>query len=252
MQKPYLSVVIPSFNEQQNIRRGVLEEVAAYLSKQSFSSEIVLTDDGSSDGTLDELYLFAKKHSNVRVFANNHRGKGPTVYTGMTEALGEVRLFTDFDQATPIEEIEKLFPFVHKGYDVVIGSREVEGSRRDKEPFHRHLMGKAFNLFVNLFTVQGIHDTQCGFKLFTAKAVKDLFPLLWVYRPDKSRKDAFTGAFDVELLYIARKKGLHIAEVPVFWKYAKTNRVSALKDSARMFFDLLRIRASDLMGKYKK
>lgn len=250
MSSTWLSVVIPSYNEALNVKRGVLDEVIGYLKKQSYTWELILTDDGSSDGSLESFRECAKKNANVRLLANPHRGKGPTVFTGMMEAVGEVRLFTDFDQATPIQELEKLLPFVEKGYDVVIGSREVQGAKREREPFHRHIMGKGFNVFVKMFTVQGIQDTQCGFKLFTKKATEKLFPRLYIYKPGHIRGDAFTGAFDVELLYIAKKYGMRIAEVPVSWKYAKTNRVSPIKDSLRMLIDLMRIRAADVLGKY--
>lgn len=248
----WLSVVIPSYNEMTNVRRGVLEEILAYLKKQTYGWELVLTDDGSSDGTLLYLQDFAKKHARIRVLANAHQGKGPTVYAGMTQAVGDVRLFTDFDQATPIQELEKLLPFIEKEYDIVIGSREVQGAKREREPLHRHIMGKGFNFFVKFFTVRGIQDTQCGFKLFTKRATEKLFPLLHIYKPGSVRGDAFTGAFDVELLYIAKKYGMKIAEVPVFWKYAKTNRVSPLKDSLRMLVDLMRIRTADMLGKYPR
>ncbi|HKY74037.1 MAG TPA: glycosyltransferase [Patescibacteria group bacterium] len=246
-----VSVVVPSYNEMANIRRGVLDDMLEYLKKQSYSWELVLTDDGSTDDTLESLVAFTKKHDHVVLIENPHRGKGPTVFEGMTKAVGSVRVFTDFDQATPLSEIDKLLPFVDHGYDVVIGSREVQGAKREREPFYRHVMGKGFNTLVQLLAVRGIHDTQCGFKLFTKKAVETLFPKLWIYRPTKVRYDAFTGAFDVELLFLARKFGFRIAEVPVSWKYVRTVRVSALKDSARMFFDLLKIRVVDVLGKYQ-
>lgn len=252
MGSTWLSVIIPSYNEISNVKRGILDDVLGYLKKQKYSWELVLTDDGSTDGSLEYFQEYKKKYPNIRLLANPHRGKGPTVFTGMIEAVGEIRLFTDFDQATPIQELEKLLPFIDKGYDVVIGSREIQGAKREREPIHRHIMGKGFNFFVKLLTVQGIQDTQCGFKLFTQEATKKLFPNLYIYRPGKKRDDAFTGAFDVELLYIAKKHAMRIAEVPVFWKYAKTNRVNPMKDSLRMFIDLIRIRAADLMGKYPR
>ncbi|OGJ22500.1 MAG: hypothetical protein A2804_03010 [Candidatus Pacebacteria bacterium RIFCSPHIGHO2_01_FULL_46_10] len=247
-----ISVILPSYNEMQNISRGVLDEVYTYLEKQSYSWEIVLTDDGSTDGTLDALYAFEKTHDHVMVLNNPHQGKGPTVASGMLVAHGKLRLFSDFDQATPIHEVERLLPFFDDGYDIVIGSREVQGARREKEPFHRHIMGKGFNLFVKLFTVRGIQDTQCGFKMFTDQAAKTLFPMLSVYKAGNVRGDAFTGAFDVELLYIAKKKNLKIAEVPVFWKHIKTNRVDPIKDSTRMLIDLVKIRFSDMLGAYSE
>lgn len=246
-----VSVILPSYNEKSNIEDGVLERVYAYLEKTSWEWELLFADDGSSDGTLQLLEEFCTSHPRARVLALPHRGKGPTVLDALQAATGEVRLFTDFDQATPISEIEKLLPFIAKGYDVVIGSREVQGAQRKKEPFHRHLMGRGFNFFVRLFTIGGIADTQCGFKMFTKRAVEMLVPQVVVYAAKGEMRDAFTGAFDVELLYLAKKYGLKIAEVPVIWKYVKTTRVDPIKDSIRMFKDILRIRWADLTGKYR-
>src|SRR6185369_9379442 len=199
----FLSIVIPSYNESQNIARGVLDRTIEYLAKQDFSWELILSDDGSTDGTSEHLDMFAKKNRNISVIHNTHRGKGPTVFAGMQIAKGKLRLFSDFDQATPIEELEKLLPFFHRGYDVVIGSREVQGAKREREPIHRHIMGRVFNVAVKTVAIKGIQDTQCGFKMFTAEAVKTLFPLLYIYKPGAARSDSYTGAFDVELLYIA-------------------------------------------------
>lgn len=250
MREPFLSVVIPSYNEMKNVERGVLEKVLAYLEKQDYTWEIVLTDDGSTDQTISELHKFAKKHKNIRVLENIHRGKGPTVASGMLAAQGEYRLFTDFDQSTPIEDLERFMPFIRDGYDIVIGSRAVQGAKRQKESLHRHIMGKGFNFLVQIIAVPGIHDTQCGFKLFSAKATEELFPKLVVYQA-KARTDAFTGAFDVELLLLARRAGYEIAEVPVAWVAHETERVSPVKDSLRMLIDILKIRWTDITQNYK-
>lgn len=245
-----ISVILPSYNEKANLDKGVLEQVHTYLVSSGHEFELVLADDGSTDGTVEGLREFAKTHLYSRVLECPHRGKGPTVITAIKEAQGDVRLFSDFDQATPIAELEKLLPFVEKGFDVVIGSREIQGSERKREPLHRHIMGKGFNFFVQMIAIPGIHDTQCGFKLFTKKAVDLLVDKVVVYSGKGSLTGAFTGAFDVELLFIAKKKGLKIAEVPILWKYAKTDRVDPIKDSIRMFADLLRIRIADVQGKY--
>lgn len=247
----FISVILPSYNEAPNIKRGVLSEVYRYLECASFSWELVLADDGSSDGTTLELEAFARTHERVRVFPFPHRGKGPTVLEALQRTQGDLALFTDFDQATPISEIEKLLPFVEDGYDVVIGSREVQGAERKREPLHRHIMGKGFNFFVQLIAMGGIHDTQCGFKMFNRKAIQALIPKVIVYSGKEARSGAFTGAFDVELLFLAKKAGFRIAEVPIIWKYAKTDRVDPIKDSLRMLFDILRIRLADLQGKYQ-
>ena len=246
----YLSVVLPSYNELRNIEAGVLPVVYDYLSKQEYDWELLLSDDGSTDGTLEQLQLFARNRKGVKVLNNPHRGKGPTVISALVQSKGEWALFSDFDQATPIGEIEKLLPYTQKGYEVVIGSREGKGSERKKEPFYRHIMGRAFNLFVRSIAIGGFQDTQCGFKLFSHTAIQELCPKVYVYGGG-TRKDAFTGAFDVELLYLAQKYKYKTAEVPVFWKHVKTDRVNPLKDSALMFVDLFRIRMADMMGKYK-
>jgi dolichyl-phosphate beta-glucosyltransferase len=246
---PFLSVVIPSYNEMKNLKRGVLDEVVSYLEKQEYSWEVVLSDDGSTDGTPDQLDTFAAKHDHVRVLHNPHAGKGPTVQTGMLAATGEWRLFTDFDQSTPISEIEKLL--VHKdSHQVIIGSREITGALRDKEPWYRHIMGKVFNMCVQILAIPGIYDTQCGFKLFSAKAAQQLFSALVIYGRQKTRSDAFTGAFDVEALYIARKIGYTIKEVPILWHHHETDRVSPVKDSVRMLKDIMHVRIADLQKKY--
>ncbi|MBT4124140.1 MAG: glycosyltransferase family 2 protein [Candidatus Pacebacteria bacterium] len=247
---PFLSVIVPSYNEMKNLKRGVIEEMLEFLNKQKYSWEIILTDDGSTDGTIDVLKNIAKKNPNVNVLANVHAGKGPTVKAGMLSATGKWRLFTDFDQSTPLEEVEKLLKFTET-HKVIFGSREIAGAKRDKEPFYRHLMGRGFNLLVQILAVRGVKDTQCGFKLFSAESTEKLFPALYVYGGQQSREDAFTGAFDVELLFLARKFKVAHKEVPILWKHHNTDRVSPIKDSLRMLRDIIKIRIAYLMGKYR-
>lgn len=245
-----ISVIIPAFNEEYNSKRGVLEEVYAYLSKKFPNDfELIIVDDGSTDHTPTIINDFAQKHPHTTALINKHQGKALTVKSGMLVAKGTYKLFTDFDQSTPIQEIEKLLPFMRKGYQIAIGSREVKGAAREKEPFHRHLMGKGFNLIVKLFTVRGIQDTQCGFKLFQGTTANDLFSR--VYVTTNPKKDAFTGAFDVELLYLAQKQQLKVAEVPVIWHHNHSERVSPIKDSVRMLVEVIKIRIADLLGKYE-
>ena len=247
--KPFLSIIIPAFNEEKNFKKGALGKVEDYLKNFSYSYEVIVVDDGSTDKTPSLVGDFVKGRTGWFLIKNHHQGKAGTVSTGVKRAQGIHILFTDFDQATPLSEIEKLLPFLSKGYDVIIGSREVKGAKREEEPFYRHLMGKIFNFIVQMFTLPGIHDTQCGFKLFRARVAKELFSQLQVYRATKI-KNAFTGAFDVEVLYLAQKKGYRIAEVPVFWKHYETKRINPLKDSVRMFFDVLKIKLNDFLGKY--
>jgi glycosyltransferase involved in cell wall biosynthesis len=244
-------VIIPSFDEMSNIKREVLKQVQRYLARQKYSWEVILADDGSTDGTVAELEKFAAEKRNWRVLKNKHAGKGPTVAAGMLAARGEWRLFCDFDQSTPISELGKFWSETKKA-DVVIGSRAMPGAKRQREPFYRHLMGVGFNLLTRVIALPGIHDSQCGFKLLSAKATEELFVRLYIYNDKNGKKDAFTGAFDVELLFLARKKGFKIKEVPVVWIHNRTQRVSPLKDSGRMLWDIVRIRGADLTGKYKQ
>ena len=249
--KKFITIVIPSYNEAENFAKGALSQVADYLKKAAFSYEVLLVDDGSTDDSTDLIEKFITQKHQWRLIKNPHQGKAGTVATGVKLAQGKNILFTDFDQSTPLSELEKLTPFLQKDYQIIIGSREIKGAKREKEPFHRHLMGKVFNLVVRLFVISGIHDTQCGFKLLKAPVAKKLFSQLKIYKPGKI-KTAFTGAFDVELLYLAQKQGYKIVEVPVFWQHHETNRVNPIKDSLKMFLDVLRIRLYDILGQYEK
>ncbi|MBP7875846.1 glycosyltransferase [Candidatus Woesebacteria bacterium] len=247
-----LSVIIPSYNEQKNLKRKVLLPLLTYLQGQSYSWELLLSDDGSTDGTTDALRQFAKQDERIRLLANIHAGKAPTVTAGMLAAKGEWRLFADFDQSTPIAELEKLWPWTKDGFEVVIGSREIQGAIRDVEPWYRHLMGRVFNIVVEMLTMLGVKDTQCGFKLFSGRATELLYRKLRVYGSQAIRKDAFTGAFDVELLYLAKKMKFPVKEVPIHWKHNPTDRVSPIRDSLRMFRDVFKIKITDWLKGYEE
>jgi hypothetical protein len=252
---PFLSIIIPSYNESQNIGRGVLDDIAEYLKKAPFTWEVVFSDDGSLDGTTDHIERFIEKShkhlpGTLRLLKNIHAGKGPTVQSGMLAATGQWRLFTDFDQSTPLQEVETLLQHTN-AFPIVIGSREGKGAKREREPLHRHIMGRGFNLLVQILAIPGIHDTQCGFKLFGAEATEKLFSLMHVYGKQEERQDAFTGAFDVEVLYLARKFNYPIKEVPIVWHHNHTDRVSPIKDSLRMLRDILKVRMADLSGMYR-
>lgn len=246
----HLSVVIPAYNEEPNFKKGLVEEVPKYLEKQDYAYEILIVDDGSTDKTAQLADEFARKYKNVRVIKNPHEGKAETVKKGVEEAKGELILFTDFDQATPLSEIEKLLPFFPE-YDIVIGSRQLPGAKRDKEPIYRHIMGLGFNLVVQTIAVRGIWDTQAGFKCFKADIAKELFTKLKVYGKGKKVQGALVTAFDVELLFIAKKHGYKIKEVPIVWHHVATTRVNPIKDSIKMFRDVIKVRANDLKGVYK-
>lgn len=248
--KPYLSVVVPSYNEEMNIERGVLEEMLKFLKTKEYTWELILSDDGSTDDTPKHLDTFAKKDKRIKVLHNIHAGKAPTVKSGMLTATGSWRLFTDFDQSTPLKEVDRLMKYASAGASVIIGSREMIGAKRDKEPFHRHLMGRVFNFLVQILAIPGILDTQCGFKLFSQNATEALYNQLYIYGENKERNDAFTGAFDVELLFLAKKNGFKIKEIPIEWKHNASDRVSPIKDSLRMLRDILFMRLASIRGKY--
>lgn len=249
-EKPHLSVIVPAYNEEPNFKKGLIDEVPKYLQKQDYEYEVLIVDDGSEDDTAKQSMQFAKKHKNIKVIKNPHQGKAETVKTGVKSARGELILFTDFDQATPISEVEKLTPFFPE-FDIVIGSRQLPGAKREKEPIYRHLMGLVFNLIVQIIAVRGIWDTQAGFKCFKGQVAKELFSRLKVYGEGKKVQGALVTAFDVELLFLAKKMGYKIKEVPIIWHHVATSRVSPLKDSLRMFRDVVKVRVNDLSGVYK-
>lgn len=250
--QPYLSIIIPSYNEMENIKRGVLDEIYSTAKRLNFDFEILFSDDGSNDGTIKKLREFTEKKKEVRLLENHHAGKAPTVTSGMLAARGKYRLFSDFDQSTPLSEVIPALDYIQQGFNIVVGSREIEGAKRDKEPWYRHLMGKGFNFFVQVLAIRGIHDSQCGFKLFDEASTYALFPALHIYGSNEPRKDAFTGAFDVELLFLARKGKFKTKEMPVEWKHHHSDRVSPIRDSLRMLRDILYIRIAWAMGRYKE
>ena len=257
MKGVYLTVVIPCFDEMANLRKGVLEKVSSYLKGQKYSFEVVIVDDGSKDGSVEYIQNFIKNNPAFRLIKNTHTGKAGAVTRGMLSGSGEVLLFTDMDQATPIEELEKILPFFSKvlphgrqGYDVVIGSRS---TKRQGAPLIRQFVSRA-NIILRKIVV-GIHDisdTQCGFKAFKREVALDLFQ-----KVDKLHNgfrtisgSSVTSGFDVELLYLAEKTGYKIKEVTVKWLYVETRRVNPVKDSIDGVMELLKIRMNQLNGRY--
>ena len=231
MPQLFLSVVIPAFNEEQRIS-DTLSQVVEYLTAQSYGWEVVVADDGSRDHTAQLVDQVTMDRPNVRILRLPHRGKGWAVKNGMLAAQGEYRLLCDADLSVPIAQVERLLPPLGPGSDVVLGSREAPGAARFGEPVRRHLMGRVFNLLVSRLAVPGLADTQCGFKCFRGEAAQDLF-----------RRQTMDGfAFDVELLYLARKRGLTFAEVGVDWYYRSQSKVRPVRDSLAMTLDLLKIR----------
>jgi dolichyl-phosphate beta-glucosyltransferase len=233
---PALSVVVPAYNEAARLP-PTLERVRAYLDGAGTDYEIVVVDDGSADATSE----VARAHGATVVRNERNRGKGHAVRRGMLLARGRRRLMTDADLSTPIEELPRLLAPLDAGYDIAIASRALPGSNIEvRQPAYREGMGRVFNLCVRLLAVPGLHDTQCGFKAFTAEAAERSF--------EPARLDGFS--FDVETLFIARRLGLRIAEVPVTWRNDAATRVGPL-NGFRAFLDLARIRANGWRGLYR-
>ena len=246
-----MSVVIPSFDEMANLQKGVLDKVEHFLSKKKYAYEVIIVDDGSTDGSVEFVRNFIKDNKNFRLIENPHVGKAGTVIKGVLSSHGQYVLFADMDQATPIEEVDKLLPYLEAGYDIVIGSRQ---SKRKGAPFTRILMARGMMFLRNfLIGIKGISDTQCGFKMFRHDIVKYLFTKVRDLDSDtqKGSGSSVSAGFDVELLYLAQKIGYKIKEVDVNWLYVETRRVSPIADSINGFFDLVKIKIKDIKGEYK-
>ena len=236
-----LSVIIPAYNEERRLPK-TLEEIDKYLSKQSYEYEILVVNDGSKDNTRDVARSLIPKIKNLKVTGyEKNQGKGYAVRFGMLEAKGDFRIFTDADNSTPIDQIEKMWPYFEKGYDIVFGSRDVKGAILDPpQPFFRRFLGEAFGFLTNLIVgTWGIADTQCGFKCFIKKAAEDIFPRCEINR----------FAFDPEFFVIAKKLGYKIKEIPIYWRNDPESKVK-FKWMVNMGLDLLKIRWNLIKGIY--
>jgi len=233
MEDKYLSVIIPAYNEQERLE-NTLESMIRYLEGKKYSYEIIIVNDGSTDGTGEIAQKYSQIRKNIRILTNDtKKGKGYSVKRGMLDGDGKYLLFSDSDMSTPIEEEEKLIGWLGQGYDIAIGSRSMKESRIIvHQAWHREMMGKIFNKFVRLITVRGLIDTQCGFKVFRRECAKKLFGM--------QKLDGF--AFDVEILFLAKKHDYKIKEVPVQWRNSPHTKVNALRDPLNMMIELVKIR----------
>jgi glycosyltransferase involved in cell wall biosynthesis len=232
-------VIIPAHNEEQRLPI-TLEQVLQFLHVQPYSSEILVVENGSDDHTAQIAQAMAADRENLRVLLEDRAGKGLAVRRGMLEASGAYRFICDADLSMPIEEVNRFLPPQLQDFDIAIASREVPGAVRYGEPLYRHWIGRVFNMLVRLLTVRDIHDTQCGFKCFTAQTAERLFRL--------QRLDGWT--FDVEVLYIASNYGYRIVEIPIPWYYNPGSRIRLMRDSVAMFRDLFLIRRNWQLGIY--
>ncbi len=245
-----LSIVIPNFNEKQNLDRGVLEEVNNYLKKVKYDYEVIISDDGSTDGSREEAEKFSRSHLGFKVLPNPHGGKAKAVWAGIKAAKGEIVLFTDMDQSTPLKEVEKLFPWFDQGYSVVFGSR---GKARANFPWFRQLTSWGFRVIRGIFLLHDVVDTQCGFKAFKNSVAKKIFPMLSVLKEQKESKGWTVSAFDVELLFLAEKFGNKLKEVDVTWKdedVATNKDKRFIKESTDMLKQILQVKMNNLKGMY--
>lgn len=239
MSRPLLSIIIPAHNEESRLPR-TLEQVFAFLERQSYAAEVLIVENASTDRTREVAESYAGREKNLRVIHTDGRGKGLAVRLGMLEAGGEYRFMCDADLSMPIDEVNRFLPPTLTDFDVAIGSREIKGAVRYDEPMHRHLGGRFINLLIRLLILPKLQDTQCGFKCFRAAVADDLF-----------RRQTLDGwSFDIELLFIAARRGYRIAEVPIDWYYRAESKVSALHDALQMIRDIFRIRSNARRGVY--
>jgi dolichyl-phosphate beta-glucosyltransferase len=227
-----LSIVIPCYNEDRRIGKTV-QAVMAWAQDINLSFEMILVDDGSTDGTVAEFKKFHRLTPNLKILALPHRGKGAAVRAGMLAAQGEEVLFMDADGSAPLSEIEGLRQALKEGVPIAIGSRVIpKGAPQVIRTYlHRKILGRCFAFLVNRLILKNVKDTQCGLKLFNKDVVKDLFP--------RQKLDGF--AFDVEILYLARRMGYSINEIPINWINQEGSKVGLIRDSGKMFWDILRI-----------
>lgn len=237
--KPFLSIVIPAFNEERRIG-PTLESLVGYLGRQPYAWEVLVVDDGSSDGTLSESAKWSQKDERVRIEAGVHAGKGWAVRRGMLAATGEYRFMCDADLAMPIEQLGTFLDRMTDGYHIVVGSRQIAGARRFNEAAGRHLRGRVFNWTVRLLAVRGFDDTQCGFKCFRGDVADELFML----------QRAKGLGFDVEILFLALKKDMRVLEIPIDWYHQRESKVRPVMDSLSMLREPMLVRLRDLSGKY--
>ncbi len=235
MQTPFLSVIIPAFNEEQRLP-NTLEQVLAYLRDQSYRSEILVVENASQDNTYQVAKEFAQDHNSadlpIEVIREPNRGKGNAVKRGIYAASGEYRFMCDADLSMPVTEINRFFPPELEDFDISIASREAPGAVRYNEPAYRHFVGRIFNTLIRVLALPELNDTQCGFKCFKAAIAEDLF-----------RDLNITGwSFDVEILYLAQRRGYRIVEIPIPWYYNPDSHISVVKDSFQMAIDIFKIR----------
>jgi glycosyltransferase involved in cell wall biosynthesis len=235
------SIVIPAYNEGSRLE-ATLDKVLGYISQHGCDAEVIVVNDGSRDNTADIVRERALTNPSLHLVENpGNRGKGYSVRNGMLHAQGRVVVFSDADLSSPIEEVPKLLEAIAQGADIAIGSRWLKAElQTQRQPLHRQIFGRIFNLLLRGTLGLQFADTQCGFKAFRRRAVQTIFPLQRIER----------WGFDPEILFLARKFGFSVQEIPVEWGHSGDTRINPLVDGSRMFMEMLHIRWNDLTGKY--
>ena len=250
--QPLVTVLIPNYNEIENVKRGVLSDILSYMKKQTYPFEIIVSDDGSTDSTVLAIKEFIDLHPEVKIIYNQHAGKPYALRSGIAEAKGKYVLLTDMDQSTPIDELGKLLPWTEKSYKVVIGSR---GVKREDTTLIRQLASVVFLLIRRSILLSEIKDTQCGFKLLETGLANKIFSKMRLFGRVNTAVGWKVTAYDVELLHVAKKLGVKIKEVRVVWKNEDTTLGKSrnfVKESLEMLFEIMRVRANDILGKYDR
>lgn len=245
---PKLSVIIPQYNELSNLKKGLLHEAFVTLDALEMNYEVIVVDDGSTDESLDYLKKNYSDNQQLKIIETEHGGKPNAILHGLNAATGEYVLFSDMDQSTPMKELKKLLPFIGD-YQAIIGSR---GGRRNSASILRKIAGLMFSSFRRVFILRSIDDTQCGFKLFDAMTLKNVYPKLNALRSVNVRGWS-VSAFDVELLYLIQRNGGRIKEVKVDWKdedVSDTKKRKFFKESLDMFKQVMMVVAREITGKY--
>jgi dolichyl-phosphate beta-glucosyltransferase len=253
--EPYVSIIIPCYNEGRNLKRGVLDEVRQYIANRDYSWEVIIVDDESTDNSRSLVEHFVKNTVNFSLFDIPHGGKPRAVWAGVQKARGEIVLFTDMDQSTPISELSKLLPWYGRGFDVVIGSR---GTTREGFSIIRQIGSVVFRTFRRLFLLRNISDTQCGFKSCRREAALDTFPRLQFFKQKDKPAGWRVSAYDVELLHLFERAGYRIKEVEVEWqnrdesdtKDQAGRLVRYFKESIEMAREVVRVKLNQLKGLY--
>lgn len=241
MPVPFLSIVIPAYNEEHRLP-FTLEQAFEFSQVQPYVIEIIIVENGSRDRTFEIAQAFTARHPQFRALRETQRGKGLAVKRGMLEAHGEYRFMCDADFSMPIAEIKRFLPPTLTNFDVAIASREAPGAKRYDEPVYRHWGGRLINWMIRLLALPGLHDTQCGFKCFRGPVAEDLF----------SCQTLNGWSFDVELLYIARRRGYHITEIPIPWYFNAESKLNVFRDAFYMGLDILSIRRNARQGLYDR